>query len=213
MKISQLINEDFWVGNDRKGKARVRGDRFGWNGGEDPNNNSDVHIYVPGRQNKTKSATTEPRSTRKDKRTHPDSVIRLPALVNKREIVKYHPRYPDRTSKDKRTHSDSVIRLPALANNREIVNTSALAHNNHSKLGLGGKIAATTAAVGGAAVIGKKLWDKHHATKNVPLTHSDRAKAFATKHGKKVAAGTLAALGAGVGVKALLKYLRKKKES
>ena len=179
MKISQLINEDFWVGNDRKGKARVRGDRFGWNGGEDPNNNSDVHIYVPGRQNKTKSATTEPRSTRKDKRTHPDS----------------------------------VIRLPALANNREIVNTSALAHNNHSKLGLGGKIAATTAAVGGAAVIGKKLWDKHHTSKNVPLTHSDRAKAFMTNHGKKVAAGTLAALGAGIGVKALLKHLRKKKES
>ena len=31
------------------------------------------------------------------------------------------------------------------------------------------------------------------------------------KNGKKVAAGTLAALGAGIGVKALLKHLRKKK--
>ena len=204
MKISQLINEDFWLGNDRKGKARVRGDRFGWNGGEDPNNNSDVHIYVPGRQNKTKSATTEPSSTRKDKRTHPDSVIRLPALANKREIVEYHPRYPVSKS-SKREIVKYHPRYP--------INKSSDNNNNHSKLGLGGKIAATTAAVGGAAVIGKKLWDKHNSAKNAPLTHSDRAKAFMTNHGKKVAAGTLAALGAGVGIKALLKHLRKKKQS
>ena len=179
MKISQLINEDFWLGNDRKGKARVRGDRFGWNGGEDPKNNSDVHIYVPGRQNKTKLAITEPRSespvgslhiTKKDKRA-----------LKKAEFDEKFKRFKYKF--------------------------------NHSKLGLGSKIAATTAAVGGAAVIGKKLWDKHHTSKNVPLTHSDRAKAFMTNHGKKVAAGTLAALGAGIGVKALLKHLRKKKES
>ena len=64
-----------------------------------------------------------------------------------------------------------------------------------------------TAAVGGADVIGKKLLDRHQANKSV----LNQTKAFTRKNGKKVAAGTLAALGAGIGVKALLKHLRKKK--
>ena len=76
--------------------------------------------------------------------------------------------------------------------------------HQHPKLRRGAKIAAGTAAV----VIGKKLWDRHQANKSV----LNQTKAFTRKNGKKVAAGTLAALGAGIGVKALLKYLRKKKE-
>ena len=63
------------------------------------------------------------------------------------------------------------------------------------------------ATIGGATIIGKKLHDRHQANKSI----LNQAKAFTGKHGKKVAAGTLAALGAGIGVKALLKHLRKKK--
>lgn len=67
--------------------------------------------------------------------------------------------------------------------------------------------AAIGGAIGGAAIIGKELHDRHQANKSI----LNQAKAFTGKHGKKVAAGTLAALGAGIGVKALLKHLRKKK--
>ena len=80
------------------------------------------------------------------------------------------------------------------------------------------------AALGGAAYIGKKIHDRRKAAKVSTPTrkemlmskaneYGNKAKSFVGQHGKKVAAGTLAALGAGVGVKALLKYLRKKKES
>lgn len=75
-----------------------------------------------------------------------------------------------------------------------------------------GRARAVGGAIGGAAaiggaIIGKKLYDRHQANKSI----LNQAKAFTGKHGKKVAAGTLAALGAGIGVKALLKHLRKKK--
>ena len=69
--------------------------------------------------------------------------------------------------------------------------------HQHPKLRRGAKIAAGTTAVGGAAVIGKKLLDRHQANKSV----LNQTKAFTRKNGKKVAAGTLAALGAGIGVK------------
>lgn len=93
---------------------------------------------------------------------------------------------------------------------------------NHPKvtkgLKYGSGVAAGTAALGGAAYLVKKGLDRHRASKAAAAAAAEaqrnpmnQAKAFATKHGKKVAAGTLAALGAGVGVKALLKYLRKKK--
>ena len=100
----------------------------------------------------------------------------------------------------------------------------------HPTLTKGAKWAGGIGTVGGAAVIGKKLWDRHQANKSTlnqakksvssGLNQAkksissglNQAKAFTGKHGKKVAAGTLAALGAGIGVKALLKYLRKKKE-
>ena len=82
----------------------------------------------------------------------------------------------------------------------------AAAHPNVVK---GAKIAGGTALVGATALGIKKGID---AYKN---NHSfvNRAKKFGKSNGGKVAAGTLAALGAGVGVKALLKYLRKKKRS
>lgn len=94
----------------------------------------------------------------------------------------------------------------------------------HPKLKRGAKIVAGTAALGGAAYIGKKIHDRRKAAKVPTPTHKEmlvgkaneygnKAKSFVGQHGKKVAAGTLAALGAGVGVKALLKYLRKKKQS
>ena len=89
---------------------------------------------------------------------------------------------------------------------------------NHPKvtkgLKYGSEVAAGTAALGGTAYLVKKGLDRHRASKaaaEAQRNPMNQAKAFATKHGKKVAAGTLAALGAGVGVKALLKYLRKKK--
>lgn len=63
------------------------------------------------------------------------------------------------------------------------------------------------AVAGGTAVaVGLKKGLDHYRDRN---SFSGKVK----KHGGKVAAGTLAALGAGVGVKALLKYLRKKKRS
>ena len=63
------------------------------------------------------------------------------------------------------------------------------------------------AVAGGTAVaVGLKKGLDHYRDRN---SFSGKVK----KHGGKVAAGTLAALGAGVGVKALLKYLRKKKHS
>lgn len=80
----------------------------------------------------------------------------------------------------------------------------------------GGATALGTVALGGAGYFVKKGLDRRRAAKAAAEAERhpmNQAKAFATKHGKKVAAGTLAALGAGVGVKALLKYLRKKKES
>ena len=99
----------------------------------------------------------------------------------------------------------------------------------HPTLTKGAKWAGGIGTVGGAAVIGKKLLDRHQANKSTLNRAKDsvssglnqakksvssglnQAKAFTGKHGKKVAAGTLAALGAGIGVKALLKYLRNKK--
>lgn len=44
-------------------------------------------------------------------------------------------------------------------------------------------------------------------------TGNTGVKGFMKRHGGKVAAGSLAAIGAGVGAKALLKYLRKKKKN
>ena len=89
---------------------------------------------------------------------------------------------------------------------------------NHPKVTKGLKYGLpTTATIGGAAYFVKKGLDRRRASKAAAAAAEaerhpmNQAKAFATKHGKKVAAGTLAALGAGVGVKALLKYLRNKK--
>ena len=110
----------------------------------------------------------------------------------------------------------------------------------HPTLTKGAKWAGGIGTVGGAAVIGKKLLDRHQANKSTLNRAKDsvssglnqakksvssglnqakksissglnQAKAFTGKQRKKVAAGTLAALGAGIGVKALLKYLRNKK--
>ena len=80
---------------------------------------------------------------------------------------------------------------------------------DHPNIVKGAKIGGGVALAGGAAYGLKKGYD---AYKN---SHSfvGRAKKFGSSTGGKVAAGTLAALGAGVGVKALLKYLRKKKIS
>lgn len=68
---------------------------------------------------------------------------------------------------------------------------------------------AVGAAVGGgAAALGiKKGLDAYKNRHSL----AGQTKKFMDKNGKKVAAGTLAALGAGIGVKALLKHLRKKK--
>ena len=87
---------------------------------------------------------------------------------------------------------------------------------NHPKVTTGLKYGLPgTVAIGGAAYFVKKGLDRRRASKaaaaEAERNPMNQAKAFATKHGKKVAAGTLAALGAGVGVKALLKYLRNKK--
>lgn len=80
---------------------------------------------------------------------------------------------------------------------------------DHPNIVKGAKIGGGVALAGGAAYGLKKGYD---AYKN---SHSfvGRAKKFGSSTGGKVAAGTLAALGAGVGVKALLKHLRKKKNS
>ena len=63
------------------------------------------------------------------------------------------------------------------------------------------------AVAGGTAVaVGLKKGLDHYRDRN---SFSGKVK----KHGGKVAAGTLAALGAGIGVKALLKYLRSQKSN
>lgn len=80
---------------------------------------------------------------------------------------------------------------------------------NPSQLKTPGKIAGAVAGGTALAVGIKKGVDAYKNSHSL----AGQTKKFVDKNGKKVAAGTLAALGAGVGVKALLKYLRKKKRS
>ena len=80
---------------------------------------------------------------------------------------------------------------------------------NPSQLKTPGKIAGAVAGGTALAVGIKKGVDAYKNSHSL----AGQTKKVMNKNGKKVAAGTLAALGAGVGVKALLKYLRKKKRS
>lgn len=109
----------------------------------------------------------------------------------------------DKKSKIKITSNNRVYNIPI----SELTKTGLKIGAEVGRARAVGGAIGGAAAVGSAAIIGKKLYDRHQANKSI----LNQAKAFTGKHGKKVAAGTLAALGAGIGVKALLKHLRKKK--
>lgn len=82
--------------------------------------------------------------------------------------------------------------------------------DNKWKYGIG---AGATAAAGIGGYLARKqiggLVDKFKNRNSL----SNKVQKFGKKHGGKVAAGTAAALGAAVGTKALLRYLRNKKKS
>lgn len=152
MKISELIREDWWAGNDKDGNPIVNTDKIYWNGGKDPKHNTQSFTTVNGK--------TIPPGFFKNLKNNISRKF-YDTKYSATEFVKHHPK------------STAAVALGATA--LGIKKGVDAYKNNHSLAG--------------------------------------QTKKFMDKNGKKVAAGTLAALGAGVGVKALLKYLRKKKRS